>query len=155
MTSGSRWRCAPVLLVVWPEVFQRWSLQAVGKVRSLTSASPEECPRSLSVSCPGSCGGTALVLVYIRPCMWPPGVESVSPSPMELLLLKPCWPSGLNALGGSSQCQTLRLSWWDVFRKDHPYVGLILLVRGLFLVWMSATSFLVYAGRDALDETCD
>ena len=100
MTSGSRWRCAPVLLVVWPEAFQRWSLQAVGKVRSLTSASPEECPRSLSMSCPGSCGGTALVLVYIRPCMWPPRVESVSPSPMELLLLKPCWPSGLNALGG-------------------------------------------------------
>ena len=48
--------------------------------RQLTFASPGECPRSLSMPCLGSCGGTALVLVYIRPCMWPPRTESVSPS---------------------------------------------------------------------------
>lgn len=32
--SFDGWDCVPALLVVWPEVSQHWSLQAVGSVRS-------------------------------------------------------------------------------------------------------------------------
>ena len=28
--SADGWGCVPVFLVVWPEVFQHWNLQAVG-----------------------------------------------------------------------------------------------------------------------------
>ena len=136
MTSGSRWRCAPVLLVVWPEAFQCWSLQAVGKVRSADLCLPRRVSKIPKYVLPRFLWRYCFGLGVLKTLYVASESGVCFPQSCGALVLKPCWPPGLNALGAggggcvSSQCQTLRLSWWDVFRKDHPYVGLIFFGAG-------------------------
>ena len=83
--SSDDWGCVPLLLVLWPEAFQHWSLQVFqwGQVLVLKVGPPGEL---MAINTPWGC-----------PCSH--SGYSVSPS-MGAPTLKPHWPSRLNALGG-------------------------------------------------------
>ena len=83
--SSDDWGCVPLLLVLWPEAFQRWILQVFqwGQVLVLKVGPPGEL---MAINTPWGC-----------PCSH--SGYSVSPS-MGAPTLKPHWPSRLNALGG-------------------------------------------------------
>ena len=77
----------------------------------LPPASLGDPPKPAGRSGPGSYGVTALpwVPMQAKPCVRPPRVETVSPSPVELLHSSPTGLQSQVLWGSSSPCQTPRL----------------------------------------------
>ena len=147
--SPDWWGCVLTLLVVWPEAFHHWNLQAVGwgkilvpkwqppgkltlkripwvstisvlvpRVSHRLPLSPSwGPPRPTSRSGPRSYGVIALPLVpvHMKPCLFPPRVESVSPSPVEPLYSSSTGLQSQIALGAPPH--DARPAGWGVWNR--------------------------------------